>query len=507
MERKRPRFFRDGFCFQANELSGALLFRRRCAFMGTSRMTIRRNLAQQIGPIPPEIQIQADEYIYTLAPVLMPLRILPEALTYYRVHADNAFHMLNADPVKLRHKQKSLAALVKTLSLRLSQLGIGSEVRRALLDYTDASADQLRLSLDGGWSWETVATEWKIYRVTHPNATVAYRVFKSLTLLTALFAPPKTFYRTQKALAQNQLYHRLRYKCFRSPKWNTSRGMARLAKDLHVENSDCHWVLRAREAGAAGVVFNHAEQLEKLGHQVDSWFFDDVLPSPRWPTRFRDLEFAVAVSSRLRRQPQQYDVVNLHAPWGCVYGLSRKWFPSVELPPYVFTMQGSEERFARAMKLEHRKGRAANFAWKNRVWHRLYHQTMYDFSISTADFGAVANREGWILSELKYGHPPGRISYVPNGVSEEFFQPRIFADVPANRLLYVGTWLDRKGIHYLADAFTALAARSPEIQLTVAGCILAEEQVKAYFPIAIRNRISVLPFLSSRRDARALRCA
>ena len=258
-------------------------------------------------------------------------------------------------------------------------------------------------------------------------------------------------------------------------------------------------VLRAREAGAAGVVFNHAEQLEKLGHQVDSWFFDDVLPSPRWPTRFRDLEFAVAVSSRLRRQPQQYDVVNLHAPWGCVYGLSRKWFPSVELPPYVFTMQGSEERFARAMKLEHRKGRASNFAWKNRVWHRLYHQTMYDFSISTADFGAVANREGWILSELKYGHPPGRISYVPNGVSENFFQPRTFANVPANRLLYVGTWLDRKGIHYLSDAFTALAARSPEIQLTVAGCILAEEQVKAYFPIAIRNRISVLPFLS--RDA------
>jgi hypothetical protein len=120
--------------------------------------------------------------------------------------------MLNADPVKLRHKQKSLAALVKTLSLRLSQLGIGSEVRRALLDYTDASADQLRLSLDGGWSWETVATEWKIYRVTHPNATAAHRVFKSLTLLTALFAPPKTFYRTQKALAQNQLYHRLRKK-------------------------------------------------------------------------------------------------------------------------------------------------------------------------------------------------------------------------------------------------------------------------------------------------------
>ena len=258
-------------------------------------------------------------------------------------------------------------------------------------------------------------------------------------------------------------------------------------------------VLRQREAGAAGVVFNHAEQLQKLGHQVDCWFFDDVLPHPRWPTRFRDLEFAAAVSSRIRRQPKQHDVVNLHAPWGCVFGLSRKWFPSAELPPYVFTMQGSEERFARAMKLEHKKGRATNFAWKNRVWHRVYHQSIYDLSISAANFGAVANREGWILSELKYGHPPGRIWYVPNGVNENFFQPREFADSPANRLLYVGTWLDRKGIHYLVDAFTALAARSPEIQLTVAGCIIAEEQVKAHFPAGIRGRISVLQFL--RRDA------
>jgi glycosyltransferase involved in cell wall biosynthesis len=258
-------------------------------------------------------------------------------------------------------------------------------------------------------------------------------------------------------------------------------------------------VLRQREAGAAGVVFNHAEQLEKLGHQVDCWFFDDILPSPRWPARFRDLEFAFAVSSRIRRRPQEYDVVNLHAPWGCVYGLSRKWLPSAALPPYAFTMQGSEERFARAMKLEHQKGRTANFAWKNRAWHRLYHQSRYDLSISTANYGAVANREGWILSELKYGHPPGRIWYVPNGVSEKFFRPREFADAAANRLLYVGTWLDRKGIYYLADAFTSLAARSPELHLTIAGCIIAEEQVKAFFPAEIQKRISVLPFLA--RDA------
>jgi Glycosyl transferase family 2 len=209
---------RDGFCFQANDLSGARLFRRRCAFMGTSRMTMRRTLAQRILPIPNEIHIQADEYIYTLASVLSPVRILPEPLTFYRVHADNGFQMLIEDPVRLRRKQEALATLAKTLSQRLAQLGIGPELRRTLLEYTEASAAQLRLALDGGWPWETVKSEWKVYRVTHPNVPAAHRVFKLLTLLGALFVPPRIFYRTQKALARSGLYRRLRERWLPFPK-------------------------------------------------------------------------------------------------------------------------------------------------------------------------------------------------------------------------------------------------------------------------------------------------
>ena len=201
---------RDGFSFQANDVAGAHLFRRRCAFMGTSRMTVRRNLAQRIVPIPPEIRIQADEFIYTLSAVLMPVRILPEALTFYRMHADSGFQLLVADPVKVRHKQESLAALARTLSQRLAQMGIAPELIRALLEYTAASAEQLRLGLDGGWPWETVKAEWRVYRVTRPAAPAAHRVFKSLALLGALFVSPKRFYRTQKTLAQSGWYRRLR---------------------------------------------------------------------------------------------------------------------------------------------------------------------------------------------------------------------------------------------------------------------------------------------------------
>ena len=251
---------------------------------------------------------------------------------------------------------------------------------------------------------------------------------------------------------------------------------------------------RVREAGAAGVVFHHAEELQKLGHQVDVWFFDDVIPSPRWPARFSSLEFATALSRRIRSSPAQFEVVNIHAPFGCVYGLART-ISSKRTPPYVFTMQGSEERYESTMRREHHKGRATNFALKNRVWHRLYHQNMYNYSISTADFGNVANREGWIISELKHGHLSGRIWYVPNGTTAEFFRARTFSAGPATRLLYVGTWLDRKGIYYLVDAFSALAVRDQHLRLTIAGCLVSDEHVKADFPHSVRDRLNILPFL------------
>lgn len=254
-----------------------------------------------------------------------------------------------------------------------------------------------------------------------------------------------------------------------------------------------------QEAGTAAVALNHAKELRKLGHEVDCWFFDDVIQTQRWPARFAILEFATAVSRRIRRNPSEFEVVNLLAPWGCVYGLSRKLFPSPALPPYVFTMQGSEERYALAMRFEEQKGRASHFARSNRIWHRLYHQTIYDLSVSTADFGAVANREGWSHSELKYGFPSGRIWYVPNGTTPEFFQERAYSHGNGARVLYVGTWLDRKGIYYLIDAFAALASNLPDLCLTIAGCIIPEEQVKGSFPVEYQGRISVLPFLG--RDA------
>lgn len=254
-------------------------------------------------------------------------------------------------------------------------------------------------------------------------------------------------------------------------------------------------VPRQKEAGAAGVVFNHARELQRSGHSVDCWFLDDVLDRPARPRRLEALIFAIRASRRILRERNKYDVVNLHAPWGCVYGVWRKLFRPAGAPPYVLTMQGSEERYVEMMRREHRKGRALNFNWKNRLWHRLYHQVMYNYSIKTAAHGVVANREAWICAELKFHREPGRFRFVPNGTEERFFGPREYPDKSGLRLLFVGSWLDRKGIFYLAEALRLLTQDLVPVKLTVAGCMISEQEVRNSFAPGIRDRVRVLSFV------------
>ena len=208
--REQAEILREGFRFQASTIEGARLFRRRGAFLGTSRMTIRAELLRRIRPIPEAIEIQADEYLFTLAAALMCAEILPETLTYYRLHEGNSFQLAGHDRQKLRRKQKSLAVLAGSLSQQLEILGIEPKVRRTVVEYTQASADQLRLVIDGGWPWETAKTEWKIYEILHPDARFSHRVFKLMILLGALVTTPKGFYSVQRALAQSSLYRRAR---------------------------------------------------------------------------------------------------------------------------------------------------------------------------------------------------------------------------------------------------------------------------------------------------------
>jgi len=239
-------------------------------------------------------------------------------------------------------------------------------------------------------------------------------------------------------------------------------------------------------------------ELERLGHQVTYVFLDDLVAPGSVPPRFVELIFSARLARYITDNRGKFSLVNLHAPTGLLYGLRRRFRLGVADVPYVMTLHGLEERRVRVMRREVKKGRAWNFGWKNRLWHRVYHFPRFRWSIRTADAAHVFCRDVWNVLQLAYGMAPDRAVYIPNGVEQRFFVPREYGDRPEGvRFLWAGTWLDQRGIFYLRDAMQRLAPRVPRMTLTIAGPGTSPEQIERFFGNELAGTILVRPVVPS----------
>jgi GT2 family glycosyltransferase len=208
---------REETSFQANSLEGARLFRKHKSFLGTSRMAIRTDLLKKIVPVPEKLVIQADEYLFTMAAVLSRVVVLPESLTFYRHHGSNLFLISPNDLPKSRTKLSVFQALSKELRECLRQTNLDTKTRKAIEETVEIERNYLRLSLDGGWPWETVSTELKLMCILHGDASVWQHLFSCARLIPALVMPPRAYYRWRRTLAQMPFYQHLRQNCFPFP--------------------------------------------------------------------------------------------------------------------------------------------------------------------------------------------------------------------------------------------------------------------------------------------------
>jgi glycosyltransferase involved in cell wall biosynthesis len=176
----------------------AELFRHLAAFFGTSRMTIRKSLLDRILPIPEELKIEADEYIFTLAPAIAPAMILNEPLCYYGIHSGNLFQLGRFEPAKARSKMNVLDVLLRELPPRLRNFGVSGDSVAALFQGTRVEAGRIRLSLDGGSPLEAFSVERRAFKSSYQKVTVRYRLFRAFVLLQTLLLPPRVFYRLRR---------------------------------------------------------------------------------------------------------------------------------------------------------------------------------------------------------------------------------------------------------------------------------------------------------------------
>jgi glycosyltransferase involved in cell wall biosynthesis len=173
--------------------------------LGTSRLAVRKEVLDRIGPIPLELTFCADTPILTLALALGGAIVLEQPLCYYRRHLENLFASDSRDKNELRRRCEILAFLIKFLPPRLSELGVGKEIIAALLETDRLELNRLQLYLGEGGRWRSFKTELQAFRWTYKSATPGYMLFRGLVGALAIVLSPRRFNNMRDLYARRNL--------------------------------------------------------------------------------------------------------------------------------------------------------------------------------------------------------------------------------------------------------------------------------------------------------------
>ncbi len=241
-------------------------------------------------------------------------------------------------------------------------------------------------------------------------------------------------------------------------------------------------------------VFAHAAErgafLASRGHQVEIWTHDDEPGLSRIEPRWWPFAFPVRIARRLATAPP--DLAIFHSYSGWAFHLLRRFRSRLRRTRSIVQFHGIETLHYRAMRAEEKR-RGRDFPLK----HRLLQTIVLPVLLRLSCRGAVrvfclnrAEREflsgrGWAKRE--------RIEIVPNAAPEALLALRPREARSAQRLLFLGQWLEGKGIRDLVSAFVALAAERPDLTLACVGTRASAETVRTQFPAELRARVVVVP--------------
>jgi glycosyltransferase involved in cell wall biosynthesis len=189
------------------------------------------------------------------------------------------------------------------------------------------------------------------------------------------------------------------------------------------------------------------------------------------------------------------DIVEAHEPLalGCALARRRgRW-------KLVAFSYGLEERGARAVSAYRRRSRAAPPRLRTRLggWVQLSQTSL---GLRLADHVICSSSEDRDYL-IRRGSSPDRISRHFSGVTDELVRSsQLAGEARPPGMLFVGSWIERKGVAELTAAFSRALCAEPQAFATIAGCQASERAVLAAFPAELQGRIRVIPNLESERE-------
>src|SRR5208282_5770069 len=244
-----------------------------------------------------------------------------------------------------------------------------------------------------------------------------------------------------------------------------------------------------RRTGAGNAVSSLAEALRGRGHTVDLMMAEDI-PAATRAGRLSRLLFPIVAARRIaqnERRGTHYDAVVIHEPSAMAYAIARKWNP--RLPPCVVMSHGVEQR---GWELGAERTRRS---LKTRLVYPLTELFQANYSLRHADAVACLSSDDAEYLERRLGVPAGRIHRMSNGVDAELLRVE-FQPCAQPGLLFMGSWIPRKGTREFIEAFAELRVASPSLRCTILGSGLSAEAVRGDFAPADRDAVDVFPSVS-----------
>lgn len=239
---------------------------------------------------------------------------------------------------------------------------------------------------------------------------------------------------------------------------------------------------------------NSGRALAADGHTVDYLFREDLpLASPVPSGLLVPWLIPVKVLGA-RRRGRALDVVEIHEPLGAPYALLAR-LRFLRLPPSVVLSYGLESRGWRIRRIVARRtGRRLPLKSRLLVPLTLVAQARYAVRHAAHVVVPSAADARHLLGAERLD--ARRITIAPTGVAPSFFaigRPRRLSGGP--RVVFVGSWIERKGIAELVLAWEQVVERTPHGTLTLIGAAPAAEVTSSFSPTA-QSRLEVIPFAS-----------
>lgn len=258
----------------------------------------------------------------------------------------------------------------------------------------------------------------------------------------------------------------------------------------------------ARTGGMSRIMALTHDYVAAAGHEVD-YFRAEEVPA-HWQGRQARLTFPWALhryAVQAARRGQPYDVINVHEPSAALVASTKK---AAGNPAVVVMSHGVMQRGWEIELAEKQLGREGP-SWKTRLVYPLTALTQAAWSLRKADYIVCLNQQDRRYLQEKLGVSATHVQ--PGAATLYAEQARARNYARAEKLLFAGTWIPRKGTRDLVAAFVRLAEIHPRLQLIVLGGGVPPEQVQAAFPVALRERVQCVSTASEEETAAAFAAA